>query len=211
MASYPMLEKGLVCKTCLTWVRFPPMSPCSRSPTGSGNTFRSCKVWVRIPPRVPPLLSQLAVEADLDSVCWGFESLRGDHLCFCRQTGYSRLPLKEEPVGSSPTRSAILREPGEVVRFYRDAKASVKLSGGNTWSVGEMTELANVSAWKVDGGKPRARSGRALSAKQWPEFRGSVTLKGRERPRKSLVAGNRVGLQDTPLPPFQWRIVRVVY
>lgn len=77
-----MLEQGLVCKTSLTWVQFPPMSPCSRSPIGRVDTFRSCKVWVRIPPRVPPLLSQLAVEADLDSVCWGFESLRGDHFPF---------------------------------------------------------------------------------------------------------------------------------
>lgn len=94
-------------------------------------------------------------------------------------------------MGSSPSRSATL------------------------WSddgIGKRIRLE--SGW----GKPHARSERAHSAKtvldkEWPEFCGSVTLKGREWPRKSLVAGNRVGLQDTPLPPnlTYWRVVRVVY
>lgn len=79
LASYPMLEKGLVCKISLTGVRFPSMSPGSRSPTGSRHIvqgddsvgsnpsasttplvatgsrgrFRFCLLGVRIPQRGP--------------------------------------------------------------------------------------------------------------------------------------------------------------
>ena len=50
------------------------------------NRHRSAKpqMWVRFPPRSPTIFQWL-----------------------CRQTGYSHLPLTQEPLGSSPSRAAI--------------------------------------------------------------------------------------------------------